>query len=78
MNTPFEKITVERLFISERFPGWYVRVVVEGREYTIGPYSEAECEALAMKVMDNQLDDFFDQWEQAQYITIIKQEQAAS
>ncbi len=69
-----ERVTVERLFLGERFPGWYVRVVLEGREYTIGPYSEAECERVAARAIDTDLEALWDEFDRVQSISIIRKD----
>lgn len=63
-----------RIFLNDRFPGWYVRMVEEGREYTFGPYSEVEADAVLARTKAGDLDALWEEIEQASYITIVKQE----
>lgn len=65
---------MNRIFLSDPFPGWYVRLIEEGRQYTFGPYSEAECAAVLGRLKAGDMEALWDEMETVASIVIIKQE----
>lgn len=52
-----ENNQMQRVFLTDRFSGWYARMVQDDTEVTFGPFSEAECDEVLAQAKEKDIDD---------------------
>ncbi|GEM_PF-5893558 len=65
---------MQKIFQSDRFPGWYIQWDVDDRRYTFGPYSEQDCHEILAQGNASNDEVVFEVMEEAVYVTIMKLE----
>src|SRR5579884_1337244 len=68
------RFPMQKIFQSDRFPGWYIQWDVDDRRYTFGPYSEQDCHEILAQGNASNDEVVFEVMEEAVYVTIMKLE----